>query len=33
MIFCELTFAIYNPPTDQEQVAQEDVYNEEYKLI
>jgi hypothetical protein len=34
MIFCELTLAIYNPPpTGEEQVAQEEVYYEEYKLL
>jgi hypothetical protein len=38
MIFCELALAIYNPPpppthTGEEQVAQEEVYNEEYELI
>jgi hypothetical protein len=33
MIFCELTLAIYNPPTGEEQVAQEEVYSEEYELI
>jgi hypothetical protein len=34
MIFCKLTLAIYNPPsTDEEQVVQEEVYNEEYELI
>jgi hypothetical protein len=34
MIFYELTLAIYNPPpTGEEQVAQEEVYNEEYELI
>jgi hypothetical protein len=34
MIFCELTLAIYKPPTGEEQVAQEEeAYNEEYELI
>jgi hypothetical protein len=33
MIFCELTLATYKPPTGEEQVAQEEVYNEEYELI
>jgi hypothetical protein len=33
MIFCELTLAIYKPPTGKEQVAQEEVYNKEYELI
>jgi hypothetical protein len=35
MIFCELTLAMYNPPppTGEEQVVQEEVYNEEYELI
>jgi hypothetical protein len=34
MIFCELTLAIYNPPpTGEELVAQEEVYNKEYELI
>jgi hypothetical protein len=28
MIFSELTLAIYNPPTGEEQVVQEEVYNE-----
>jgi hypothetical protein len=32
MIFCELTIAIYKPPGE-EQVAQEEVYNEECELI
>jgi hypothetical protein len=27
MIFCELTLAIYKPPTGEEQVVQEEVYN------
>jgi hypothetical protein len=31
--FCELALAIYKPPTGEEQVAQEEVYNEEYELI
>jgi hypothetical protein len=33
MIFCELTLAIYKPPTREEQVAQEEVYYEEYELV
>jgi hypothetical protein len=33
MIFCELTLVIYNPPTGEEQVVQEEAYNEEYELI
>jgi hypothetical protein len=33
MIFCELTLAIYNSPTGEEHVAQEEVYYEEYKLV
>jgi hypothetical protein len=33
MIFCKLTLAIYNPPTGEEQVVQEEPYNEEYDLI
>jgi hypothetical protein len=33
MIFCELTLAIYKPPTGEEQVAQEEVYYEEYELV
>jgi hypothetical protein len=33
MIFYELTLAIYKPPTGEEQVAQEEVYNEKYELI
>jgi hypothetical protein len=33
MIFCELTLAIYKPPTGEEQLVQEEVYNEEYELI
>jgi hypothetical protein len=33
MIFCELTLAIYRPPTGEEQVVQDEVYNEEYGLI
>jgi hypothetical protein len=33
MIFCELTLAIYKPLTDEDQVAQEEPYNEEYELI
>jgi hypothetical protein len=33
MIFCELTLVIYKPPTREEQVVQEEVYNEEYELI
>jgi hypothetical protein len=32
MIICELTLAIYKPPTG-EQVVQEEVYNEKYELI
>jgi hypothetical protein len=34
MIFCELTLAIYKPPTGEEQVVQEEeAYSEEYDLI
>jgi hypothetical protein len=33
MIFCELTFAIYNPLTGEKQVLQEETYNEEHELI
>jgi hypothetical protein len=33
MIFCELTLVIYNPPTGEEQVAQEEPHNEEFDLI
>jgi hypothetical protein len=33
MTFYELTLVIYKPPTCEEQVAQEEVYNEEYELI
>jgi hypothetical protein len=33
MIFCELTLAIYKPPIGEEQVAQEEVYYEEYELV
>jgi hypothetical protein len=33
MIFCELTLAIYNTPTGEEQVVQEEPYKEEYELI
>jgi hypothetical protein len=33
MIFCELTLAIYKPPTGEEQVAQAEVYYEEYELV
>jgi hypothetical protein len=33
MIFCELTLAIYKSPTGEEQVAQEEVYSDEYELI
>jgi hypothetical protein len=34
MIFCELTLAIYKPPTGEEQVVEEELpYNEAYKLI
>jgi hypothetical protein len=33
MIFCELTLAIYKPPTEEEQVFEEEPYNEEYELI
>jgi hypothetical protein len=34
MIFCELTLAIYKPPTgEEEHVVQEVPYNEEYELI
>jgi hypothetical protein len=34
MIFCELNLAIYNPPTGEEQVVEEEQpYNEAYELI
>jgi hypothetical protein len=33
MIFCELTLAIYKPPVGDEEVAQEEVYYEEYELV
>jgi hypothetical protein len=33
MMFCELILAIYKPPTGEEKVVQEEVYNEEYELI
>ena len=34
MIFCELTLAIYKPPTGEEQVVEEELpYNEAYELI
>jgi hypothetical protein len=34
MIFCELTLAIYKPPTCEEQVVEEETpYNEAYELI
>jgi hypothetical protein len=33
MIFCELTLAIYNPPTGEEHVVQEEPYYKEYELI
>jgi hypothetical protein len=33
MIFCELTLAIYKPPTSENQVVQEEVYSKEYELI
>jgi hypothetical protein len=33
MIFFELTFVIYKPPTGEEQVIQEEVYNKDYELI
>jgi hypothetical protein len=32
MIFCELTFAIYNPPGE-EHVAHEEDYYEEYEKV
>jgi hypothetical protein len=33
MIFCELTLAISNPPTGEEQVVHGEPYNEDYELI
>jgi hypothetical protein len=33
MIFCELTVAIYNTPTGEEQVDQEEDYYEEYNEV
>jgi hypothetical protein len=33
MIFCELTLAIYKPPTSEGQVAQEEDYYEEYNEV
>jgi hypothetical protein len=33
MIFCELTLAIYKPPISEEQVAQDEVYYEEYERV
>jgi hypothetical protein len=33
MIFCELTLAIYKPPTSEEQLAQEEEYYEEYEQV
>jgi hypothetical protein len=33
MIFCELTLAIYKPPTREEQVVREEPYNKEFELI
>jgi hypothetical protein len=33
MIFSELTLVIYKPHTGEEQVAQEEVYYEEYELV
>jgi hypothetical protein len=33
MIFCELTLAIYKPPTGGEQVVEEEPHNEEFDLI
>jgi hypothetical protein len=33
MIFCELTLGIYKPPTDEEQVVEEEPHNEEFDLI
>jgi hypothetical protein len=33
MIFCELNLGIYKPPISEEQVAQEEVYHEEYELV
>jgi hypothetical protein len=33
MIFYELTLSFYKPPTGEEQVAQEEVYYEEYELV
>jgi hypothetical protein len=33
MIFCELTLAIYKPPTGEDQVVPEEPYNEEYELV
>jgi hypothetical protein len=33
MIFCELTHAIYKPPTGEEQVVEEEPYNKENELI
>ena len=33
MNFCELTLAIYNPPTGEEQVAQEEDYYEEFDEV
>jgi hypothetical protein len=33
MILCDLTLAIYKSPIGEEQLAQEEVYNEEYELI
>jgi hypothetical protein len=32
-MFCELTLAIYNPPTGEEKVAQEEPHSEEFDLI
>jgi hypothetical protein len=33
MIFCEFTLVIYKSPIGEEQVAQEEVYYEEYELV
>jgi hypothetical protein len=33
MIFCELTLAIYKPPSGEEQVVEEEPHNKEFDLI
>jgi hypothetical protein len=33
MTFCELTLALYKPPTGEEQVVEEEPHNKEFDLI